>query len=159
MRVGVLTISDSAYHGSRRDESGPVIAACVAKVGAEVADRRIVPDELDLIERAIIYMTDTLDVDVVLTTGGTGVAPRDVTPEATRRVIEREVPGIAEAMRAYSLQKTKRAMLSRGVAGVRGRCLVVNLPGSPGAVRDCLDVILDQLPHAVSLLRERPVDH
>lgn len=159
MNVGVLTVSDGVYHGSRRDESGNVIATWVKEAGGAVADRRVVPDELDLIERAIIYMTDQLDVDIVLTTGGTGLGPRDVTPEATRRVIQREVPGIAEAMRYVSWQKTPRAMLSRGVAGVRARTLVINLPGSPKAVRECLDVIAEELPHAVALLRERPVDH
>lgn len=159
MKVGVLTVSDGVYHGARRDESGDLIAAWVKASGGSVADRRVVPDEADLIERAIIYMTDELDVDIVLTTGGTGLGPRDVTPEATRRVIQREVPGIPEAMRWAAWQTTPRAMLSRAVAGVRARSLIINLPGSPKAVQESLDVIGAQLPHAVALLRERPVDH
>ncbi len=159
MSVGVLTVSDTAHRGVRVDESGPAIAELLEIVGAQVQDRRVVPDETDLIERTIIHMVDTLDLDVVLTTGGTGLAPRDVTPEATHRVIEREVPGIAEAIRIYSLKKTARAMLSRGIAGVRGRTLIINLPGSPKGVRESLHAIVDQLPHAVALLRERPVDH
>lgn len=159
MNVGVLTVSDSAHHGRRIDESGPAIMELLERAGAQVKDSRVVPDEADLIERTVIHMVDTLDLDIVLTTGGTGLAPRDVTPEATRRVIDREVPGIAEAIRMYSMSKTARAMLSRGIAGIRGHSLIINLPGSPKGVRESLEAIIDQLSHAVSLLRERPVDH
>lgn len=159
MQVGVITVSDGVHHGVREDKSGAVMKAFIEKAGSCVAEARVVPDESGMIERSILHMCDTLDLDVVLTTGGTGVAPRDVTPEATRRVIDREVPGVAEAIRYYSLSKTPRAMLSRGVAGIRGRTLIVNLPGSPKAVQECLEVIFDQLPHAVALLREQPIDH
>ena len=114
---------------------------------------------MDEIEAVVVELVDTLDVDLVLTTGGTGLAPRDVTPEATRRVIDREAPGIAEAMRYYSLAKSPRAMLSRAIAGVRRNTLIVNLPGSVRGVKECLDAIYAQLPHAVSLIRQAPVDH
>lgn len=155
MRVGVITISDGVYHQRRDDESGRAIVDWVRRAGDEVAEHRIVPDELGAIESVLMHMADRLDLDLVLSTGGTGLGPRDVTPEATRRVIEREVPGIAEAMRAKSLEKTPMAMLSRAVAGVRRETLIVNLPGSPKGVRECLEFIYAQLPHACEILRGR----
>lgn len=159
MRVGVITVSDGVYQGQRQDESGRAIKGVVEQGGDEVVSHIVVPDAIDRIEAALIELSDTLDVDLVLTTGGTGLAPRDVTPEATLRVIDKQVPGIAEAMRYYSLAKTPRAMLSRAIAGIRNRTLIVNLPGSVRGVKECLDAIYAQLSHAVSLIRERPVDH
>lgn len=159
MRVGVITVSDRVFQGQRSDESGQVIRRIVTEAGDEVVDHRVVPDELDRIREALLDLVEGLDLDLILTTGGTGLAPRDVTPEATRSVIEKEIPGIAEAMRYFSLAKTPRAMLSRAVAGVCRKTLIVNLPGSAKGVTECLDVVYAQLSHAVSLIRDRPVDH
>lgn len=159
MRVGVITVSDGVFQGQRDDESGRAVRDVVTQAGDDVVVHRVVPDEMDEIEAVVVELVDTLDVDLVLTTGGTGLAPRDVTPEATRRVIDREAPGIAEAMRYYSLAKSPRAMLSRAIAGVRRNTLIVNLPGSVRGVKECLDAIYAQLPHAVSLIRQAPVDH
>ncbi len=157
--VGILTISDTASRGGREDLSGQAIREMVATIGAEVADYRIVPDDVDQIAAALREWADDRALDLVLTTGGTGLGPRDVTPEATRSVLTREVPGIAEAMRLEGLKHTPRAMLSRAVAGVRGRTLIVNLPGSPRGVRESLGALLDILPHALEILQARPTDH
>ncbi|MBO0783472.1 MAG: MogA/MoaB family molybdenum cofactor biosynthesis protein [Ktedonobacteraceae bacterium] len=158
--VGILTVSDGAFHGAREDVSGETIRALVAQLPEGVASASaIVPDEQERIAAVLREWSDEKRLNLVLTTGGTGVAPRDVTPEATLSVLEREAPGIAEAMRAISLQYTRMAMLSRGVAGVRGRTLIINLPGSPKAVRECLEYILPTLPHAVNLLVEGPKEH
>ncbi len=155
MRVGILTISDRASRGEYEDRAGPLIADAVrSSLGADVVQAAVVPDERDQIAATLRRWCDEQDLDLILTTGGTGFAPRDVTPEATRDVIEREAPGLAEAMRAASLRVTPHAMLSRAVAGIRGRTLIVNLPGSPKAVRENLDTILPALPHAIELLRE-----
>ncbi len=155
IRVGILTLSDKGARGERVDTSGPAVAEMLAagasdKAAYEVVRQRIIPDDLPLIEATLRQWA--ADLDLILTTGGTGLGPRDVTPEATRAVLEREVPGLAEAMRAESLKKTPFAMLSRGVAGAVGSCLIVNLPGSERAVWECLAVILPVLPHAVELL-------
>ncbi|MHB0869592.1 MAG: MogA/MoaB family molybdenum cofactor biosynthesis protein [Chloroflexota bacterium] len=158
-RYAILTVSDKGSRGEREDRGGPVIQQFVADLGGEVAAYEIVPDEKEQIKERIATWVDQLKVDVVLTTGGTGLAPRDVTPTATLEVVDYQVPGIAEAMRAESLKKTPNAMLSRMVAGVRGRTLVVNLPGSPRAVQECLDVIRPALPHAVETLRGEVGDH
>ncbi len=158
--VGVLTISDGAARGERQDLSGENIRTLVAQLpGAVVSASVIVPDEIDYITTVLREWSDEKHLNLILTTGGTGLAPRDITPEATHAVIEREAPGIAEAMRAISLQYTRTAMLSRSVAGVRGHTLIINLPGSPKAVKECLEYILPVLPHAVNLLIEGPREH
>src|SRR5690606_15064827 len=127
--------------------------------GHQIVAHRIVPDEGEAIQQALLEMVDEIDVELVLTTGGTGVAPRDVTPEATRSILEKEVPGIPEAMRYHSLAQSPRAMLTRAAAGVRKASLIVNLPGSVRGVQECLDAIYPQLVHAVALIRQRPHDH
>jgi molybdopterin adenylyltransferase len=159
--VGILTISDSGAKGAREDTSGETIRAMVTSQlpKAVISAGAIVPDEQVLIEGTLREWSDEKELNLVLTTGGTGLAPRDVTPEATKAVIEREAPGIAEAMRAVSLQHTPFGMLSRGIAGTRGRTLIINLPGSPKAVKECLEYILPVLPHAVNLLVEGPREH
>lgn len=158
--IGVLTISDGASKGERQDISGENIRTLVAQLPeAVVRARAIIPDEAERIAAVLREWSDQKQLNLVLTTGGTGLAPRDVTPEATKAVIEREAPGIAEALRAISLKYTPNAMLSRGVAGVRGRTLIINLPGSPKAVKECLEYILPVLPHAINLLTEGPKEH
>ena len=157
--VGILTISDKGAQGEREDLSGPAIRALVEPRGGQVVESGIVADEQPLIAETLILWADASQLNLILTTGGTGFAPRDVTPEATKQVLEREVPGIAEAIRAASLQKTPMAMLSRAVAGIRGHTLIVNLPGSPKAVEECLDVLLPVLPHALETLRASVEEH
>jgi molybdopterin adenylyltransferase len=149
-RFGILTISDSAARGEREDVSGQTIRELLEGLG-EVAEARIVADDRAAIEAALREMCEA-GLQFVATTGGTGLGPRDVTPEATQAVIERPAPGIAEAMRAESLKKTPMAMISRATAGVRGRTLIVNLPGSPKGVRECLGILLPVLPHAIDIL-------
>jgi len=156
-RVGILTISDRSSRGERPDASGPVIRSFVAdRLRWTVAEYKIVPDDRAVIRDTLIDWCDHLRLNLILTTGGTGFAPCDVTPEATRDAIERDAPGLAEAMRADSLSKTPHAMLSRAVCGLRGITLIVNLPGSPKAVRENLDTLAPALPHAIDLLREAP---
>ena len=155
VRVGILTVSDRGYRGEYEDKSGPLIRQIVTdRLSAVVELEAIVPDSLPVIQGTLVVWCDEVGLDLILTTGGTGFAPRDVTPEATRTVIQRETPGLVEAMRAASLQVTPHAMLSRAVAGIRGRTLIVNLPGSPRAVRENLEVILPALPHGIRLLKE-----
>jgi molybdenum cofactor synthesis domain-containing protein len=156
VKAAVLTVSDGVAEGSREDGSGDLLASLLAGEGFDVA-RRIVPDEREAIAEAIAELAE--DSAVVLTTGGTGLGPRDVTPEATGEVLERLAPGIAEALRADALTKTPHALLSRGLAGVRGRALVVNLPGSPGGCRDGFAVLRPALKHAVELLAGEPTAH
>ncbi|TCL73164.1 molybdopterin adenylyltransferase [Hydrogenispora ethanolica] len=151
IRFSILVASDQGSAGQREDRSGPAIAALLKESGAELLESRLVPDERPLIAATLIQMCDR-GADLILTSGGTGFSPRDVTPEATLDVIERQVPGIPEAMRARSLAITPRAMLSRAVAGIRGRTLIINLPGSPKAVRECLEVVLPVLDHAIAIL-------
>ena len=158
--IGVLTISDGGAAGTRQDTSGETIRAMLTQMPhAVISAGAIIPDEREAIEGTLRAWSDEQHLNLVLTTGGTGLAPRDVTPEATRAVINREAPGIAEAMRAVSLQHTPFGMLSRGVAGTRGRTLIINLPGSPKAVRECLECILPVLPHAINILTEGPREH
>jgi len=147
----VLTMSDKGAAGKREDTSGPLIRNLLAKIDVQVKYSAVIPDDIDIIKSKLVECADK--ADLVLTTGGTGLSPRDVTPEATLAVIDREVPGIAEAMRAESLKKTPRGMLSRAVAGVRGKSLIINLPGSPRAVEENLSAILDVIPHAVEKIK------
>jgi len=151
--VGILTISDKGSRGERQDRSGEAIREILPSIDARIVNYDIVPDEKELIAKKLVKWVDEYNLDVLITTGGTGLTPRDITPEATLAVVDRIVPGIAEAMRAESLKKTPMAMLSRAVVGTRGKCLIINLPGSPNAVRECLEVILPALPHAVETLK------
>lgn len=153
LRAAILTLSTSRAAGEGDDESGERLAAFAESLGAEVAGREVVSDDRQAIAERISHWTDDAGCDLVLTTGGTGVAPTDVTPEATRDVIEREAPGIAEAMRAASREHTRHWMLSRGVAGIRGRTLIINFPGSPSSIQQAGAAIADALPHAIELLR------
>ena len=153
LRFAILTISDRSARGEREDRSGPALADAVRANGWHVAHTAILPDDLPTLRDTLARWADSDAYDVILTTGGTGFAPRDVTPEATRAVVERLAPGLAEAMRAASLQITPHAMLSRAVAGIRGQTLIVNLPGSPKAAVENFAVIAPVLPHAVKLLR------
>jgi molybdopterin adenylyltransferase len=151
--VGVLTISDKGSRGERQDRSGEVIREVLSGADVSIVNCDMVPDEKELIVEKLVKWADDDNLDVVITTGGTGLTPRDVTPEATLAVVDRIVPGFAEAMRAESLKKTPHAMLTRAVAGTRGKCLIINLPGGPKAVRECLEVVLPALPHAVETLK------
>lgn len=154
IRVGILTVSDRSFRGERDDGSGPVLVEIARQNGWDVVETLIVPDEIDTLRDTLIMWADSGDMDLILTTGGTGFAPRDVTPEATRMMVDKLAPGLAEAMRAESLKITPHAMLSRSVAGIRGRALIVNLPGSPKAARENLAVIQPVVGHAIQLLRE-----
>lgn len=150
--IGIITASDKGSRGEREDTSGRLIATMLAELG-KISCYRIVPDDVEHIRNEMIHMSDTLKLDLVLTTGGTGLGPRDVTPEATLGVVDRQVPGIAEAMRARSLEITSRAMLSRAVAGMRNKTLIINLPGSPKGVKECLEVILPALEHGLAIMK------
>ncbi|MBF7084045.1 MogA/MoaB family molybdenum cofactor biosynthesis protein [Desulfallas sp. Bu1-1] len=154
-KVAIVTMSDKGARGEREDRSAGVIRELVEQQGWVVADYRVIPDDFDIIKETLIDLVDHGRHDLVLTTGGTGLSPRDNTPEATLAVIQREVPGLGEAMRLESMKKTNRAMLSRAVAGIRNRTLIVNLPGSPRGARECLEVILPALPHGLEILTGR----
>lgn len=158
LTVGILTISDKGSRGEREDRSGEVIKEMFAALDARLVKYDIVPDEKEVISQRLIQWADEEGIEVIVTTGGTGLSPRDVTPEATLAVVERIVPGLAEAMRAEGLKKTPMAMLSRGVAGIRGGSLIVNLPGSPKAVREGLEVILPILSHAMEVVKGEAVE-
>jgi molybdopterin adenylyltransferase len=155
-KVAILTISDRGSKGEREDSSGPLIREMVKDLPAEIVHYEIIPDEKKKIVEALKKIADRLKADLILTTGGTGLSPRDVTPDATLEAIEKEVPGFSEAMRAESLKKTPHAMISRAITGIRGSSLIVNLPGSPKSVRENLSVILPALPHALSKLKGDP---
>lgn len=149
--AAILTLSDKGAAGQRQDLAGPVIREMLTSIDATVEYYEIIPDEKELIKEKLMHYSKK--VDLVLTTGGTGLSPRDVTPEATLEVIDKEIPGISETMRSAGLQKTKRAMLSRAVAGVRGNALIINLPGSPKAVKEGLEAIMDVIPHAIEKIK------
>ena len=151
--AGVITVSDKGSRGEREDRSGQEIVSMLKDVGVNIAHSTIIPDEKDKIKEILIECTDRMKLDLIITTGGTGVSPRDLTPDATLEVIDKEVPGMAEAMRRASAAITPHAMISRAVVGIRGRSLIVNLPGSPKAVRENLAVILPALKHAVEKIR------
>ena len=151
-QVGIVTLSDKGAKGERQDLSGPKIRELLPKDKYEVISYTMLPDDREKIRRELIRLSDEVKCDLILTTGGTGFSERDVTPEATEEVIERKVPGIPEAIRAYSMTITKRAMLSRATAGIRGKTLIVNLPGSPKAVRESLEYIIDALAHGLEIL-------
>jgi len=153
IKVGILTISDKGSRGEREDLSGKVIEELVKKIKGEVKYYRIIPDEKDIIQEELIKTVDNLNLDLILTTGGTGLGKRDVTPEATLAIIEKEIPGISEIIRVKSFKKTNRAILSRGMAGIRKESLIINLPGSPKGVRESLEIILDALPHGLEILK------
>ncbi|MGA9532759.1 MAG: MogA/MoaB family molybdenum cofactor biosynthesis protein [Anaerolineales bacterium] len=154
MNIAILTVSDRAASGEREDQSGPILHSMMTRREWQVVEHRVIADEPDRIEAVLIEWADGGQVDLILTTGGTGFGPRDHTPESTLAVCDRLAPGLAEAMRAASLQVTPHAMLSRAVAGIRGSTLIVNLPGSPRAAKENLEVILPALPHAVALLTD-----
>ena len=158
MKAAILTISDKGHRGERADESGPALAAWLADRGFQIVWTRVLPDSAPDISAQLIEWADSGVIDLILTTGGTGVSPRDVTPEATRRVLDREIPGIAEAMRAASLAKTPYALLSRAVAGIRAKTLIVNLPGSPRGALENLSAVWPALPHAVKKIQGDPSD-
>lgn len=150
--VGIITSSDKGYSGEREDKSGEVIEEIVSENGFKVIKKVVLPDEKTLLENEMINMCDNLNVNLLLTTGGTGFSKRDITPEATKAVIEREALGIVEAIRFYSLQITKRAMLSRATSGIRKNTLIINLPGSPKACKEALDFVLDDVKHGIEIL-------
>ena len=156
--AAVVTVSDRGSRGERADGSGPRIEAILRACGYEIVHREIVPDEAEAIERAFVRLADERDVALLVSTGGTGFSPRDVTPEATQRVCTRMTPGIAEAMRAASMKVTARAMLSCAAAGIRGRTLIVNLPGSPKAAAENLEAVIGSLEHGLEMLRGGPAD-
>ena len=159
IRAAVITVSDKGYAGEREDVSGPTLVEALVGMGATVVERTIVPDEEEQIIAAMTSYADNLRVDLIVSTGGTGAAPRDRTPEATRQVIDREMPGIAEMLRWEGCKKTPLAVLSRGIAGLRGKCLIINLPGSPRAVREGMDILAPILPHAIQMMRGENLEH
>jgi len=157
--VGILTVSDKGAQGQRLDKSGEAIRDNLPRVDSCLVKYEVVPDEVKVIAGRLAGWADEGGVDVILTTGGTGLGPRDVTPEATLSVVDKVVPGFAEAMRGQTLGVTPMAMLSRATAGVRGRCLIINLPGSPKAVQECLDVVMPAIPHAVEIIKGEVTEH
>jgi molybdenum cofactor synthesis domain-containing protein len=153
-KVAIVCLSDKGYEGIREDKSTKVIEEIVTKWKYEVIEKILLPDEIEMIEKKLIELCDSKKIDLIFTTGGTGFTSRDNTPEATKRVLTREVPGIAEAIRAYSITITKRAMLSRGVSGIRGETLIINLPGSPKAVSEIVEYIIDTVGHGLDLIKK-----
>ncbi len=157
--LGILTISDKGWRGQRYDESGKAIRDSLSALGNRVIKYEVIPDEVDTIAGKLVEWADEGNVDVILTTGGTGLGPRDVTPEATLSIVDKVVPGFTEVMRTKAFNVTPLAILSRAVAGVRGKCLIINLPGSPRAVRECLEIVSPAIPHAVEILRGEVTEH
>ena len=157
--LGILTISDKGWQGQRYDDSGKAIRDSLSPLDSCVVKYEVIPDEMDVIAGKLADWADEGDVDVILTTGGTGLGQRDVTPEATLSIVDKVVPGFAEAMRTETFSVTPFAILSRAVAGVRGKCLIINLPGSPKGVRECLRVILSVIPHAVAIVKGEVTEH
>lgn len=151
-KVGVLTASDKGSVGEREDKSGALLKELVLRIDGEVTEYHVIPDDQGTIEKHLILLSDDKNCDLILTTGGTGFSPRDVTPEATKAVIHREAPGLPERMRAATLANTKFAVLSRATAGIRGKTLIINFPGSPKGVKECFEVIEEILPHALQIL-------
>lgn len=159
LNFGILTISDKGWRGQRADESGKTIRDRLSHLDSREVRYEIVPDDVDVIASKLTEWADEGSMDIILTTGGTGLSPRDVTPEATLSIVDKVVPGFAEAMRAETFNTTPFAILSRAVAGVRGRCLIINLPGNPKAVRECLEVVLPVIPHAVEIIKGEVTEH
>jgi len=159
LRAKILVLSDASSRGERADLSGPAVRDVLEARGWQVAAIEILPDDLSAIRQKLVALTDADDCEAVVTAGGTGVGPRDVTPEATRGVVEKEIPGLAELMRAEGIKKTRRAALSRGIVGVRKGKLIINLPGSPRGARESIESILDLLPHVVDLIQGRTAHH
>jgi molybdenum cofactor synthesis domain-containing protein len=158
IRAGIITVSDRGYRGEREDVSGAVVKELLMSMDVELIMMTVVPDEPEDIRRVLIEGADRIQLDLIVTTGGTGVSPRDVTPDVTREIIERELPGFAEAMRMEGFKRTRHAIISRAACGVRGRTLIVNLPGSPKAVREDLEVIMPAIPHAIAKIQGDPTD-
>ena len=155
IKVGILTISDKGARGEREDQSGKMIEEMVKRIKGEVKYYQIIPDEKKIIQRELLKAVDELGLDLIFTTGGTGLSKRDVTPEATLGVIEKEVPGISEIIRSEGFKKTNRGILSRGVSGIRKESLIINLPGSPKGVSESLDVILEAIPHGIDIIKSQ----
>jgi len=158
-KAGVLTISDKGHKGERKDVSGDIITRILHRLEVVVACYEVVPDEESIIANTLALWADKGDLDFIITTGGTGLSPRDVTPEATRTIIDKELPGMTELMRMHGYKKTPTAVLSRAVAGARGNCLIINLPGNPAAVEEYLELIVPIIPHAVDTLKGKITDH
>lgn len=157
--VGILTVSDRSFRGEREDRGGPALKSVVGGMGWRMAAEAIVPDEIEMIQKNILNWIDEKKIDLVLTTGGTGIGPRDVTPDATRGLIEKELPGLMELVRFQSARKTTWAVLSRAVAGVRKKSLIVNLPGNPEGAKECLEIISDVIPHALAMVHGQDHSH
>ena len=159
LNLGILTISNGVWRGQRYDDSGKAIRESSSVLDSHVVKYEVVPDEMTIISSKLVEWADEGNVDVILTTGGTGLSPTDITPEATLSIVDKVVPGLVEVMRAKTFNATPFAVLSRAVAGVRGKCLIINLPGSPKAVQECLEVILPAIPHAVEIIKEEVTQH
>jgi molybdopterin adenylyltransferase len=157
--LGIITISDKAWRGERADKSGQVIRDSFSAVDCQVVKHEVIPDEADIIAQKLAQWADQGSLDVIITTGGTGLGPRDVTPEATLAIVDKVVPGLAEMMRVQSFSITPFSLLSRAVAGVRKKCLIINLPGSPKGVKECLEIILPLIPHAVEVIKGEVTEH
>jgi len=159
LNIGILTVSDKGWRGQRSDESGKTIRNNLSQLDSRVVKYEVIPDETDIIAGKLAEWADEGSVDIILTTGGTGFSRRDVTPEATLSIVDKVVPGFTEAMRAETFKATLHAILSRAVAGVRGKCLIINLPGSPKGVRECLRVVLPVIPHAMEIIKGEVTEH